>query len=61
MDELVEAIKYDFECLCDDKLLAAQKLRDEGDSEELIQIQEELYELYKSIATYPEKFLHKML
>lgn len=61
MDELVEAIKYDFECLCDDKLLAAQKLRDEGDSEELIQIQEDLYDLYKHIATNPEKFLNKML
>ena len=61
MDELLEAIKYDFECLCDDKLIAAQKLRDAGDSEELIKIQEDLYEIYKRIATYPEKFIHKML
>lgn len=61
MDELIEAIRYDFECLCDDKLLAAQKLRDNGDSEELIQIQDELYDIYKQIAKNPESFIHKIL
>lgn len=60
MDELIEAIKYDFECLCDEKLLAIQKLEDDGE-EELIALQNDLYELYKSIANDPERFIHKML
>ena len=61
MDELIEAIKYDFECLCDDKLLAIQKLKADGDSEELINVQDELYDIYKKIANNPEKFIHAML
>ena len=59
MDELIEAIKYDFECLCDEKLLAIQKLEDDGESE-MIELQNDLYQLYKSIANNPERFIHKM-
>lgn len=60
MDELIEAIKHDFEGLCEDKLIAIQKLRDAGDNEELIQIQDDLYDIYKKIARNPESFIHKM-